>query len=212
MRTITQMTAVRWAIAAIVAILAVSGGSLLASGALASTAKPSPTKHSRLAVFSHPLTRTRIASASGVRGPLGAALAAVSSQKEVYAWQPTPAQETTPMRTADHGSSTCMVKVLNNGLESILCGPTTEVEERGLIGINLPAKLAPSLSVTALLPNGVTSVAVTDNDGSVHAVSVSNNAVILEDPNLASISYKLPNGGGINSASVSEAESMASRG
>lgn len=215
MRTISTMTMARRAAAGIAAMLVASGGTLLAidSGALASTAKSSAVRHGRashrqsgLAVFSHPLgvRRARTASADGVQAPSGAVLAAVSSKNEIYAWQPTAAEETMPMRTADHGNSICIVEVLSNGPESIACGPSAKIEERGLIGINMPSKDAPNLYAAALVPNGVTSVTVTDNNGATYAVPVSNNAVIVEDPNLAAVSYGLPNGG-VNNATVSEA-------
>lgn len=102
------------------------------------------------------------------------------------------------------GNSTCMVKLLTSGPESIACGSTTEIEDRGLIGLSLPSKSAPSLSATALVPNGVASVTVTDDDGTSYTVPVSHNAVIIEDPNLAAVSFDLPNGG-VNVAKVSEA-------
>jgi len=215
MRTITRMTVVRQAVVGIAVMLSASGGSLLASGALASAAKPTKAmsqqvrhKRSRLNVFAHPLSmsgrRARIASAS-VQTPPGAVLAAVSSVNAIYAWQPTAAEETTAMQTADNGNSTCVVELLSSGLESIGCGSTTEVEGRGLIGINMPSKDAPNLSATALVPNGVTTVTVTDNDRTTYAVPVSHNAVIIEDPNLAAVSYKLPNGR-VNSATVGEVE------
>lgn len=212
-KTITKMSRVRRSIVWSALMFVAAGGSLLASGALASpTAKPKVALHrqaihrrSRLAVFSHPLSRkARLASAGDLQAPAGAMLAAASSDREIYAWQPTAAQESSPMQNADGGNSTCMVKLLTGGPESIACGSTTEIEDRGLIGINMPSKLAPNLSATALVPNGVASVTVTDDDGASYAVPVSHNAVIVEDPNLAAVSFDLPNGG-VNIAKVSEA-------
>lgn len=205
----------RRSVAGLAVVLAAFGASLLASGAFASAAKPAVAKHSlanhrrsALMVFSHPLRvrGARIASVSGIQAPAGAVLAAVSSQKEIYAWQPTSAQETTPMGAADGGHSTCMVKVLSSGLESIACGSTAEVEERGIIGLSMPSKAEPNPSATALVPNGVTSVTVTDNDGATYSAAVSHNAVIIEDPDLAAVSFTLPDGG-VNEATVSEATS-----
>ncbi len=108
------------------------------------------------------------------------------------------------MGAADGGNSTCMVKVLNSGLAGIACGSTAEVEERGLIGLSMPSKTEPNPSATALVPNGVTSVTVTDDDGATYSAAVSHNAVIIEDPNLAAVSFTLPDGG-VNRATVSEA-------
>lgn len=216
-KTIFETRVVRRAVAAVAVILAASAGSLLASGALASTAKQTQAKHVRagrkrsgLAVFSHALSwqGARTASAGGVQAPPGAVLAAVSGKNAIYVWQPTASEETQPMRTADNGDSTCMVEMLN-GLESIACGPTTTIEDRGIIGIKLPSMSTPTLGATALVPNGVTSVTVTDNNGSTHAVAVSDNSVFIEDPNLASVSFELPNGE-VNSETVSEV--MANRG
>lgn len=218
-RTITRFTVVHRFIISIAAILVVSSVSLLATGALASTAKPATAKHRRanltrprLAVFSHPLSlrKARMASTGGgVQVPPGAVLAATSSKNAIYAWQPTATAEPPLVRVADNGNSICMVEILSAGPKSIACAPSTVIETRGMISINMPSKDVASLSATALVPNGVTSVTVTDNNASIHTIPVSNNAVIIEDPNLASVSFELPNGG-INSASVSEIE--ASRG
>jgi len=48
--------------------------------------------------------------------------------------------------------------------------------------------------VTALLPNGVTSVRFRDRDGSSSEVAVRNNVIEHEDANIASVSYTLPDG------------------
>lgn len=210
--TIIESRLVRRVTATVVIVLAASCGALLASGALASTAKSAqPKRHRRsgLAVLSSAFSgrRARIASANGVHVPPGAVLAAASGKNAIYVWQPTAAEETPSMQTANNDNSTCMVEVLNV-LESIVCGPTATVEDRGIIGINLPSSGASKLAATALVPNGVSSVTVTEKNGSARTVAVTNNAVLIEDPNIASVSFTLPNGE-VNSATVDEA--MATR-
>jgi hypothetical protein len=215
-KRMTKMTKFRPVVVGIAVVLAVSSVSLLASGAFGSSTKPTKVrprqasyKRAKLGVFSHPLDssgrRVRMASANSVQAPPGAVLAAASSANEIYVWQPTAAEETTAMQTADGGNSTCMVELLSSGLESIGCGSTSEVEGRGLIGINMPSKDAPRLSATAVVPNGVTTVTVTDKDRTTYTIPVSHNAVIIEDPNLAAVSYQLPNGR-VNGATVGEVE------
>lgn len=51
-----------------------------------------------------------------------------------------------------------------------------------------------ALRVTALLPNGVSSVQFTDRDGSSYSVPVTNNVVVHEDIDIAGVSYALSDG------------------
>jgi hypothetical protein len=46
-----------------------------------------------------------------------------------------------------------------------------------------------------MVPNGVTSVAFTDRDGSTYVAAVTNNVVEREDLNIASVRFILPGGG-----------------
>ena len=46
--------------------------------------------------------------------------------------------------------------------------------------------------ITALVPNGVTSVNVIDRDGSSHTVAVANNVAMDEDANASVVNYSTP--------------------
>lgn len=55
-------------------------------------------------MFSHPLgKKARLASIGDLQAPAGAVLAAASTNREIYAWQPTAAQEPAPMQKVDDG-------------------------------------------------------------------------------------------------------------
>lgn len=204
-------------LATVAGLLGLSGALLVAGGAAASTRYSARSlthaasvghRSLDLGVFSHPLSATsaRAAGLSARPAPPGAVLAAVIGQDTLYVWQPTSAQESPGMMRADADGATCLVDILAKGPESIGCGPTSQMVERGAIGINLPSTSAPMLSATALVPNGVTTVTITDPDGSMHSVPVSNNVVAIEDPRMELISYRLPTGE-VRSMSVREARS-----
>jgi hypothetical protein len=199
-------TAVRSIVGLVVVVMAVGGG-LAVSGALAASGHPNQHQirtRSRLAVFAQSRATSAKAASAGPGAPAGAVLGLVAGSARLYAWQPTASEESSEMRTADGGSSLCLVEVLAK-VESIVCGAKSEIEERGIIGINLPSITAPNLGATALVPNGVTSVEITDSNGKAYSANVVNNLVAVADPDLASVSYTLPDGQ-TNAASVQEAE------
>ncbi len=44
------------------------------------------------------------------------------------------------------------------------------------------------------MPNGVSSVTLTDNDGTTHQLKVANNVAEIHDGNVSSVRYTLPDG------------------
>jgi hypothetical protein len=141
-----------------------------------------------IAVFSHhPKGLARIASADALKPPAGAILAAVVGKTEVYVSQK-PSNED------------CLEHFKVGAAAGGGCGPAAQVEEQGSVGIFQEGEgaTAPSspatLGVSALVPNGVTSLTFTDRDGSSYQVAVTNNVVEHEDVNIASVSYTLPDG------------------
>jgi hypothetical protein len=167
----------------LIAIAAIIG-SALATGAFAGS------KHVpkwRISAFSHPLRRAKGASATAVptipiKGVSGVSLAAVEGANEVYIghrYSPTTLDcfwERTP--SGGHGG----------------CGRARELEEKGAVSLYEADEHAYP-HILALVPDGVTSVLITDGDGSSHTVAVANNFAVYEDLRTpASVSFTLPNG------------------
>lgn len=72
------------------------------------------------------------------------------------------------------------------------CARSIVAESRGMVGVLETA--GHTTRVLALLPDGVTNVIVTNQDGSSHSVTVENNVAVYEDASPATVSYTLPNG------------------
>lgn|GEM_PF-2076763 len=181
--------------AALLAIVA-AGIGLLVTAALASsdTAKRSTASKTELAIFSQPpalrhLART--AAAGAAKPPPGAILAAVVGETELYALH-------NASSAVGAGGLTDCVYHFTNGLGGAACGPTSEVEESGIVGVSVsggvPGAPGAVLRITGLLPNGVQSIKITDRDGVTYAVHVADNVVEREDNNAATVSYGLPDG------------------
>src|SRR4029077_9526036 len=90
-------------------------------------------------------------------------------------------------------------------------------EEEGIVGISVEGAgatapgSASTLRVTAMVPNGVTSVKFTDRDGSSYEGPVANNVVEREDIGAASVSYSLPGGGNQTTNVAAMADHIPSR-
>ena len=183
-------------IAVVFVVAAVAAGVLIAS-ALGSSGGPIEThqaaRKAGIAVFSRRPKLARVASASSLRAPSGAILAAVVGRTEVYALH-------------HSGGDDCVMNLTAGASGGSVCAPASQVEERGEVGIsqegagatapNSPA----TLGITALVPNGVSSITITDRNGSSYSVPVSNNVAEREDINIASVSYT--SGGGTQTTNV----------
>lgn len=166
---------------------------LLVATALASTGSHRGVHHRKgkrtgIAVFSHhPQGLARIARVGSLTPPAGAILAAVVGRTEVYV-----------SHNAKGGD--CVVELTVGAGGGSVCGRSTVVEEEGLVGVGVEGEGATApgsprtLRVSAMVPNGVTSVKFTDRDGSSYPVPVTNNVVEREDLNVASVSYVVPGG------------------
>lgn len=187
------------------ALLVVAAAVLVASAAFATGShdgaprfKPRP-QHisqarvgSHFEVLAHP-TRARASAAQSV--PAGAALAVVDGQREIYAWQPAPAQEFQAATRIGSGAKICLVeRESDSGLVSVSCGSAATVEQEGDVTTYLKSESDPTNGLTALLPDGIASVLATDKGGATRRVAVVHNALEIEDANLASIKYTLPGG------------------
>jgi hypothetical protein len=142
-----------------------------------------------IGVFSHhPKRLAHIATAGSVTPPAGAILADVVGRTNVYA-------------SHNARGEDCVIQITPGAAGGSVCGRPTVVEEEGVVGIGVEGVgatapgSAPTLRVTAMVPNGVTSVKFTDRSGSSYTVPVTNNIVEREDINAASVSYALPGGG-----------------
>jgi hypothetical protein len=131
-------------------------------------------------VFSHPPSGiARISNARGLNPPPGAILATVEAGNEVYAWQPST-------------DEVCVVDLEVAGLGGVACDLKSHAETHGVVLILRPAPasaVGPTLSMAAMVPDGVKSVVFSKRDGSTHQAAVTNNIVELADPNLASVRY-----------------------
>lgn len=194
-RTHSMRSAGRAAAVALVVAAVVAG--MLITSALGSSGGSVETHHAArkasIGVFLRDPKRARIASASSLRAPSGAILAAVVGHTEVYALHHSKSED-------------CVMDLTVGASGGSVCAPASQVEERGEVGISQegPGATAPNspatLRVTALVPNGVKSITVTDRDGSSYGVPVSNNVAEREDINIASVSYT--SGGGTQTTNV----------
>jgi hypothetical protein len=145
-------------------------------------------KRTGIAVFSHhPHGLARIAKAGSLTPPTGAILANVVGRTEVYV-------------SHDANGRDCVIELTVGAGGGSVCGQSTTVEEEGLVGVGVEGEGATApdsprtLRVSAMVPNGVTSVKFTDRDGSSYNVPVTNNVVEHEDLNVASVSVTVPGG------------------
>lgn len=140
----------------------------------------------RLAVFSHPAHRRRHRShqsqstqqsAGEMRLRAGAVLAETVEGTEVYV-------------SEDDGIICLILVEPSSGGES--CGMAASVEQNGMLDIGI----GPSghVHVAAVVPNGVASITLRDDDGAVHTAAVVNNVMLMYDANVSSVEYKLPSG------------------
>jgi uncharacterized membrane protein len=175
--------------AVVFVVVAVVVGMLL-STALASTGA-SPKVHrvarkTKLAVFLHHSKLARIASNASLTPPAGATLVAVTDGTEIYALQKADDEDCVIHLTAGEGGGS-------------VCAAASKVEAEGEIGFGgsgfTASGAVANLRVTALVPNGVTSLRFTDRSGSSYDVPVTNNVAEHEDGEVASVSYTLPDGG-----------------
>lgn len=193
-RSLTRQTVALMLVAA-AAIAGVLVATALASSGTHKSVHHRGARRTGIAVFSHhPKGVARIAKAGSLTPPTGAILAAVVGRTEVYAFRNTSSQD-------------CVIHLTVGAGGGSDCGHPAKVEEEGIVGVGIEGEGAtapgsrPTLRVTALVPNGVTSATVTDRDGSSYEVPVTNNVVEREDINAASLSYTLP-GGGIQTTNV----------
>jgi hypothetical protein len=146
-------------------------------------------------MFSHaPKPRAHAASVSEVNAPpAGAVLAATAKGKEVYTWQ-TASPVTSAGKTLSGAKICVMERQTATGLASVGCYVSAEIEAKGTVSVNLPSKIQPTLGATALVPNNVPSITATDKNGTTTPVAVKDNVAVLDDEQLAAVSYRLPNG------------------
>jgi hypothetical protein len=132
-----------------------------------------------LAVFLHQ-RKTAHAASTNPLAPPGAVLATVVGQTEVYASQIT---------QGSGGATEDCVTHFTGHAGGGVCASAAKVENEGIVGVGGPQGV---VRITALLPNGVKSVKITDNDGATYEVAVTNNVVEHEDSNAVTFTYALP--------------------
>lgn len=140
-------------------------------------------------VLSHANHRRAHVATVGNPPPTGSILVATKGSNEVYAYDK-PAGETVGTLS---GAEICLYTRRGEIESAAACSPRADAEREGVDLIHLPSPSL-GLNVAVLVPNGVPSVAFTDRDGSLHTIAVTNNVAIMEDPNLASFHYVLPDG------------------
>jgi hypothetical protein len=191
-KIMTTKTLTGRAASLILVVTAAIVGMLVATALASSESHKSvhyPRQRTGIAVFSHPPKgRARIAKAGSLTPPTGAILANVVGRTAVYV-----------SHNATGGD--CVIELTIGAGGGSVCARATTVEEEGMVGVGVEGEGATApgsprtLRVTAMVPNGVTSVKFTDRDGSSVVVPVTNNVVEREDLNAASVSYALPGGG-----------------
>lgn len=184
---------------AVLVVSMVALAALLVGGAFAAGLRLG-TRHVRPvppgSIFSHPSrSRARAASASEVNAPpTGAVLAATTNGEEVFTWQAA-ASNATPAGQAPSGAKICvMERQAASGFAGVACYLASEIEAKGSVSVNLPSKIQRTLGATALVPNDVPNITATDKNGSTQTVPVKDNVAVVDDPQLASVSYQLPDG------------------
>jgi hypothetical protein len=177
-KTITRVWFVRLALVA-----AVTLGGVAASGAFAASHRQH-TRHTGFSVFSHGLARAHKADAGSVSAPQGAVLAGVINTdgvtNELYAWHRAPQED-------------CLVDVESGGEVTTACSPSSAAETEGVSFVGKPG-ISSGVNVAALVPNGVTTVRITESDGSTRSVAVVNNVMDYASSNMTGFSYVMPSG------------------
>lgn len=177
------------AVAVLVVVAASIAATLLAAAAFASSGHGGKlrtvSKRTGISVFSHPPKRlARIAIAGALNPAPGAILASVVGRNEVYALH-------------HSGGEDCVMTLHVGGTGGGACSKAAQVEEEGAVGIFVEGSGATAaLRVAALVPDGVEVVTFTDRDGTSREIAVTNNVVELEDDNISSVSYTVPDGAG----------------
>jgi hypothetical protein len=164
---------------------AATAAAVVAASALANThtvSAPRSAHRANLTVFKHHRRVARVDSAS--KAPAGAILAASTGKTDVYV-----------ARNAN--GDDCVYHFTAGAAGGGGCSPAAQVEGKGAVGIfqegegaTAPGSPA-TLRVTALVPNGVSSVEFTDKDGSSYSVPVTNNVAVHEDIDISKVSYTL---------------------
>ena len=181
--------------------LALGATCMIVANALATSPAPQA-RHARstgrrnpISVFAHrPHGVARVARASAARAPAGSVLARVVGRTELYV-----------RRNADRDD--CVMDLTVNASGGSVCAPASQVEENGEVGVSMEGEGATApgspatLRVSALVPDGVSNIKVTDRDGSSYLVPVANNVAGAEDTEIAFVSYTVP-GGTIESTNV----------
>jgi len=174
--------------AAIVVALAVAG--MLVATALASTSthKSSTSRSAKvsdIAVLRGHGSALRARKAATAFAPAGSVLAAVFGETEVFALH-------------NSGNEDCVIHLTAGAGGGSICGAAAKVEAEGEVAVGGgPGPVSGgigSVRVSALVPDGVSSLTFTDRDGTKYVIAVTNNVVEHEDANLASVSYALPSG------------------
>jgi len=138
----------------------------------------------RFAVFARVGTRAPAAGSSpGL--PAGAMLAAVNSTdgvvSEIYVAKAADGEVCLTDRQVGKGGATA-------------CGRPAEVEANGgQVGVRGPDT---PTSVAVLVPDGTPNATMADTNGATHVVAATNNVVAATDPNLATVTYTMPDGAG----------------
>lgn len=184
--------------------LAVGGGTAPRASHTARPArKGSP--RSAFAVLTH--KTARIAAVGHGVLPADAILATTAADRSVYVWERAKGEPMGGPGTPPTGTQTVcegyLVGNTNPGPGGVACGPISRMAETGAVSFGqarLPGThTLSSTIVTALVPNGVNSITLTDANGSSYKVPVTNNVVSVEDDKLApapaaAVSYTLPDG------------------
>jgi hypothetical protein len=111
--------------------------------------------------------------------PTGSALAATDTHTEAFV-------------NHDPNGEVC-VNAVTEGANAVVgaCGRRASVEQEGLVDVSKGPK---GIVILALLPSANNGLSVTDRDGSVHQLSVTNGAVLGEDADPSTVTFETPNG------------------
>jgi hypothetical protein len=178
---------------AVMLVVAAAIAGMLVATALASSGSQGHMRRAMKAgdiavLLHHPKGLARIAQAGSLNPQPGSILAAVVGRTAVYALH-------------NSNGEDCVINLTASAGGGSVCAPAPQVEAQGVVGISqegegATAPGAPAtLRVSALVPNGVTSVRFTDRNGASSEVPVTNNVVVREDVDIASVHYTLPSGG-----------------
>lgn len=168
----------------VLAVIAGAGLSTLAiTAALAAGGHGS---HAYFSIFAHHprLRLSHAAAAANPHLPPGAILASVSESNgvrtEVYAWQ-------------KPNGDFCVLDLQVGKAGGAACSRPAAAKADG-VEVSLGEVGGTTASVAVLLPDGVSTAVAGDRDGSTRSLRVTNNVGQITDPNLSSVSYKMPDG------------------